>query len=604
MSSLQLPKQPLPVAAQPDAWAIGMVSAPRPERTVENSLAELRRAGFSETIHLFEEPGTHTASMPGVLVHTNTRRRGVWHNWRDAAGFLLEHTDAPFLLVCEDDIELTADAALALHFALQHMPHEAWGFASLYTPWHNVVRHRPVFGWQAVAVGADTWGALAWCFSRAALNWILDTTAGDTASDGHTDQIVGSLLGGAGYQCFYHIPSLCEHAGQGKSSTGHRHVAEMKAVGFAHDSRLYVAAITTAVAVSEPAPSPDACASARRPSLTMADRDAMTTRTPHRAALNNRPPSVMSQLTDSIASGFSDTTVCVTVLFRFDALRTLLRSIRRFYPTIPIVVADNSFRPADWGKEEFSVFQQIICEHDARAVLLPFNSGISATRNAAVAAADTPCVVVAEEDFEFTRQTNLEKMLRPIRAGQADIVGGLEHYTNETNGWLQACVPQGAPRTVQYAANVGFAGAKPLRRLVIHPIDCSVSTELSGVICRRSDVIHNFYAARRAVYMRAPCDEQLRVCEHLDHFLRLKQADARVFYTPESAIDHFTPETRPDPRFRALRDTGGRYHRRFCENWGLDPRGSDDFGMLIRLTSISYIERQNAGEGKAECMHQ
>ena len=78
------------------------------------------------------------------------------------------------------------------------------------------------------------------------------------------------------------------------------------------------------------------------------------------------------------ATDFSDATVCVTVLIRFDRLQILLRSIRRFYANIEIVVADNSFRPEDWGKQEFVEFRDIVIRHGARPVMLPFDSGISA----------------------------------------------------------------------------------------------------------------------------------------------------------------------------------------------------------------------------------
>ena len=114
---------------------------------------------------------------------------------------------------------------------------------------------------------------------------------------------------------------------------------------------------------------------------------------------------------------------------------------------------------------------------------------------------------------------------------------------------------------------------------------------MNGVICRKADLIHNFYAARREVYLLSPCDPRIKVCEHLDHFLRLKERRARVFYTPEAAVDHYTPDDAIDPRFQARRGSGAAYHQRFCDNWGVDPAGTSDFGSLIGLTPVAYVER-------------
>jgi glycosyltransferase involved in cell wall biosynthesis len=545
---------PKEVILRPEMLAIAMITAPRSLRTVDASLEELRHGGFSQKIDVFAEPGADLPPLPGVTVHRNAATLGAWRNWRQAARWLLENSPAPYLLVCEDDIRLSADAALGLQHAIDTLPADDWGFASLYTPKWNLRQHVPHSGWQAVDLREGSWGALAFCFTREALNELLAATEPQSAqATADVDILAGMVFGALGRKCYLHLPSLCAHAGDGLSTLGHEHGHNSRAVGFKSGGGHYVS-------VRRNAPDPDC--------KTWSVPDAM------------RP-----------ATDFGDASVCVTALFRFDRLKVLLSSIRRYYPAIEIVVADNSFRPEDWSEEQFRVFRDILIRHHARPVLLPFDSGISATRNAAVTAARTPYVIVCEEDFEFTPHTNLEKLLRPIRAGQADLIGGLERYTNGANGWIQACVPAGLPRTVQYTAHLDFAGPWPRRRLTFRPVDNQDMSELSGVICRRADVIHNFYAARRATYLHAPCDEQIKVCEHLDHFLRLKERGARVYYTPESVVDHYTPGDADDPRFWRLRARGAAYHQRFCENWGLDPAGSSDFGLDIGLTPVAFVER-------------
>ena len=559
---LSIASCPQEVIVCPAMLAIAMITAPRSVRTVDASFAAVRRGGFSQTIDVFAEPGVDLAPQPDVKIHANPTRLGAWQNWRQAAHWLLGNRTTPFLMICEDDIGLSADAALGLQHAIDTLPHEDWGLASLYTPKWNLRQHLPRPGWQAIDLRDGGWGALAFCFTRDSLTELLARTEPQSESSAaHADILATVVFGAVGRRCYFHLPSLCMHTGDGISTIDHQHDGQTVAVGFQAESGLY-----------------------RPKSLATAGITSQDTQ-----HINGAPASV-ARPSFGNATDFSDATVCVTVLFRFDRLEILLRSIRRFYTNVEIIVADNSFRPEDWGKQEFIEFRDIVIRHGAQPVLLPFDSGISATRNAAVTAARTPYVIVCEEDFEFTQRTNLEKLLRPVRAGQADFVGGLEHYTNPSNSWVRACVPPHLPPMVQYAAHLEITGPWPRRKLVIRPVDNHDMTELSGVICRKADVIHNFYAARRDTYLLAPCDERIKVCEHLDHFLRLKDRGTRVYYTPESAVDHYTPSDTIDPRFQQLRRGGANYHQCFCDNWGLDPSGSVDFGLLVGLTPVAFIQ--------------
>ena len=222
------------------------------------------------------------------------------------------------------------------------------------------------------------------CFTRDSLAELLASTEPQSEqSTANADILAGVVFGALGRRCYFHLPSLCLHAGDGISTLGHEHGWQTLAVGFQAEGGTYRPASPAEAEIApcdaQPgngATAPAACRPGR-------------------------------EVTD-----FSDTTVCVTVLFRFDRLQALLCSIRRFYPQIEIIVADNSFRPEDWGNHEFLALREILVSYAARPVMLPLDSGVSATRNAAVTAARTPYVIICEEDFEFSPRTDLEKLLR------------------------------------------------------------------------------------------------------------------------------------------------------------------------------------------------
>jgi hypothetical protein len=167
----------LPNGRDAENWlAIAMISAPRRVRTVERSLQELRRGGFDQTIHVFQEPGTHVAPASRVQLHTNPRQRGMWGNWLQAAEFLLQHTTAEFLLLCEDDIELCPAAAERLRQGLAGFSPATFGLASLYTPLHNLPVVMPLTGgWHGFVLGRVNWGSLGYCFSRLSLRKLLSS---------------------------------------------------------------------------------------------------------------------------------------------------------------------------------------------------------------------------------------------------------------------------------------------------------------------------------------------------------------------------------------------------------------------------------------------
>src|SRR6516165_4229692 len=85
--------------------AIGMITCDRPDVDVQVAIGQLRLGGFSELLHLFCEPGTRPIDpTPRVVVHRNKSRLGVLGNWRHCLAWLVEHSTADYLMVCEDDV--------------------------------------------------------------------------------------------------------------------------------------------------------------------------------------------------------------------------------------------------------------------------------------------------------------------------------------------------------------------------------------------------------------------------------------------------------------------------------------------------------------------
>ena len=116
-----------------------------------------------------------------------------------------------------------------------------------------------------------------------------------------------------------------------------------------------------------------------------------------------------------------DVALVVTTFIRPEQLKTCITSIRKYYPRIKILVADNG-RPDD----SISVFLE---NQNAEHLLLPFNSGLAMTRNRGLDRLEAyPYVVMLEDDMEFTGDSKLEKFKAVIEPNPeiGIVAGGLE----------------------------------------------------------------------------------------------------------------------------------------------------------------------------------
>lgn len=112
-----------------------------------------------------------------------------------------------------------------------------------------------------------------------------------------------------------------------------------------------------------------------------------------------------------------DVTVVIVAFDRYEPLKACLRSLRKCYPDISVILADN-------GKMSITrvLARRFNCEH----LDLPYDCGANLARKRGQDAVKTPYWVIGEDDFVFTKDTRLENFARILdNDGQVDLVGGL-----------------------------------------------------------------------------------------------------------------------------------------------------------------------------------
>ncbi|XP_042304968.1 beta-1,4 N-acetylgalactosaminyltransferase 1 isoform X1 [Sceloporus undulatus] len=185
-------------------------------------------------------------------------------------------------------------------------------------------------------------------------------------------------------------------------------------------------------------------------------------------------------------------TIATKTFLRYDKLRTLIDSIRKFYPTVTIIIADDS-------KDTEHVQGPHIEQY-----FMPFGKGWFAGRNLAISQVTTKYVLWVDDDFIFTPRTKVEKLVDVLEKTTLDLVGGaVREITGYTTTYRQ-----------QISVQPGGDDGDCLRtRQGYHHIiegfpDCVVT---DGVV--------NFFLAHTQKVLQVGFDPRLSRVAHLEFFI-------------------------------------------------------------------------------------
>ncbi|KAF0883330.1 B4GN1 acetylgalactosaminyltransferase, partial [Crocuta crocuta] len=232
-------------------------------------------------------------------------------------------------------------------------------------------------------------------------------------------------------------------------------------------------------------------------------------------------------------------TIATKTFLRYNRLRALIASIRRFYPTVTVVIADDSDKPESISGPHI--------EH----YLMPFGKGWFAGRNLAVSQVTTKYVLWVDDDFVFTARTRLERLVDVLERTPLDLVGGA---VREISGFATTyrqllSVEPGAP---------GRGNCLRQRRGFHH--------ELVGFPgCVVTDGVVNFFLARTDKVREVGFDPRLSRVAHLEFFLD-GLGSLRVGSCSDVVVDHASKLKLP----WTSRDVGAETYARYRYPGSLD----------------------------------
>ncbi|KAM4588998.1 beta-1,4 N-acetylgalactosaminyltransferase 1 [Odontesthes bonariensis] len=185
-------------------------------------------------------------------------------------------------------------------------------------------------------------------------------------------------------------------------------------------------------------------------------------------------------------------TVATKTFLRYEKLQNLIDSIRRYYPTVTIVIADDSENP--------KTVSGPYIEH----YIMPFGKGWFAGRNLAVSQVTTKYVLWVDDDFVFTANTKLEKLVDVLEKTTLDLVGGaVREATGYTATYRQ---------TISIEPGEEDGDCLHMRRGYHHVIQDFPN-------CVVTDGVINFFLARTDKVQQVGFDPRLARVAHLEFFI-------------------------------------------------------------------------------------
>lgn len=204
-------------------WAVGVVTAPREQPTLERTLTSLSQAGWDRA-RLFVEPGSPLPVIAASYAKTvRDERLGAWPNWWLGLVELMQRDpDADAYVMLEDDVDLRPGLRQWLENEL--WPEAKVGVVSLFC----AARFGgPESGWRKIDAGWSFAGAQALVFPPAAARrFVAHPTpmnhrrTGRDQGQRDTDGIVGLWAQREGLPLYVFRPSLADHVGE-HSTLGH-----------------------------------------------------------------------------------------------------------------------------------------------------------------------------------------------------------------------------------------------------------------------------------------------------------------------------------------------------------------------------------------------
>ena len=259
--------------------------------------------------------------------------------------------------------------------------------------------------------------------------------------------------------------------------------------------------------------------------------------------------------------------ICILIktFERKGSLMRLLRSLENAGCRLSILIADDSRFP--YKKEILLRFPSL----DIHYYTLPFDSGLSAGRNALLEKTKTSFFLLFDDDFAWHKTTDLAAALKIMEEQRLDIGGGIFHNLLSANSVRRLVRILLTPALAwRYFNQIPLESAH-IGNFVVENNNCTLrisNKEPRDPSFYPCDLVNNFFIGRTASIRKiGGWDENLKVGEHEDFFLRAKLDRLRTAFLPGFIIKHYPVS---DKNYLAFRERAVEFKTQFIQKFGFN----------------------------------
>lgn len=248
----------------------------------------------------------------------------------------------------------------------------------------------------------------------------------------------------------------------------------------------------------------------------------------------------------------NDLTLIITTFERKDSLLKLLKSIRKYYPKLHIIIGDNSKIP--YGDSILKTYPDL----DINYLNLPFDCGVSYARNELVRQVITPLFLLNDDDLVYDDKVDIVGAIELMNRHNIDLLGGhFKNFKKSRSRWVDFKIMIKKIMLLKYKSIFEGESKNHIGEYYFKENQFRMYKYVYFFPeLVKTSFTHNIFIAKtEKIKNQILWDEKMKVNEHLDFFISANTKGLNIYYTNKLGIKHYP---RRNSTYASFRNRGYR----------------------------------------------
>lgn len=247
-----------------------------------------------------------------------------------------------------------------------------------------------------------------------------------------------------------------------------------------------------------------------------------------------------------------DVTILIKTFERKNMLSKLLKSIEKYYPNLPIIIVDDSKK--NYKRYIMNKFSKSL---NIQYIIEDYDIGLSKGRNILINNVKTKYFLLCDDDFEFDNRTKIELAKSELIKKDLDILGGIIYNRISLDSvysilWVIKDIRRLKKVIDNEEFECAYNGKYFINNKNIKLVVESNCENYKEDKFYETEICTNFFIAKTSSIKNIGgwTPEILKVGEHEFFFLKAKENNLKIMYTPKYGVRHFPKKSFSYLKFR------------------------------------------------------